>query len=340
MREDAVCGQFFCRGAGIILVLAFLLVGCDAVLTPPPSPTPTPTLTPTARTTATIVPGGFLTPIPPTPTFTPSPSPTPVIHIIEQGDTLFGIALEYGVTLDGLLQTNGLVADQILRIGQSLIIPIGEEESGEAGMAAPVGNLILPTPTPLPLDTTGVALYQTPVGGMWCMGEVVNTTAGPVTNLQIRAILVAEDGTPLVSAVALAAADYLAPDGHAPFAVLFEEPPAGVADVVVSILRGEAVSAITAGFVPLDVAQTEGAVSGPQYRVAGQLVNNSGVTLRRITVVVTLYDDEKRVAGYRQQVFGEDVVVPAGQRLNFESLLTPQGLDAPADFQVLAWGVN
>jgi len=324
----------------MLFILAFLLVGCDAVLTPPPSPTPSPTLTPTARTAATIVPGGFLTPIPPTPTFTPTLTPTPVMHIIEQGDTLFGIALEYGVTLDGLLQANGLVADQILSIGQSLVIPLGEEEDAETGMIAPVGNMILPTPTPLPLDVAGVALYQTPVGGTWCLGEVVNTTDNPITNMQVQATLVAVDGTPLISAVALAAADYLAPNGHAPFAVLFEEPPAGVADAVVSIVRGETVSAITAGFVPLDVAQTEGAVSGPQYRVAGQLVNNSGVTLQRISVVVTLYDAEARVAGYRQQVLGDEVDIPAGQSLTFELLLTPQGLDAPADYQVLAWGIN
>ena len=295
---------------------------------------------PTARTTATIMPGGFLTPIPPTPTFTPSPTPTPVIHLVEQGDTLFGIALEYGVTLDGVLTVNGLDPDQYLRIGQALIIPLGEDESSDPGMAAPVGHMILPTPTPLPLNIEGVALYQTPVGGVWCMGEVVNTTGGPVTNMQIEATLVAGDGTPLVSAVALAAADYLAPNDRAPFAVLFENPPTGVADVAVRLLRGETVSAITSGFVPLDVAQAEGAVSGPQYRVTGQLVNNSGVSLQRISVVVTLYDGEERVAGYRQQVFGEEVVIPAGQSWKFELLLTPQGLEAPTSFQVLAWGVN
>ena len=255
--------------------------------------------------TATIIPGGFLTPIPPTLTFTPSPSPTPVVHIIEQGDTLFGIALEYGVTLDGLLMANGLDANQILRIGQSLIIPLGEEDSEDYGVVAPVGNMILPTPTPLPLETAGVALYQTPVGGMWCMGEIINTTDGPITNMQVHVTLVAADGTPLVSAVALAAADYLAPNGRAPFAVLYENPPVGVTDAAVSIVRGETVSAITAGFVPLAVAQTEGAISGPQYRVTGQLMNNSAVALQRISVVVTLYDDEARVAGYRQYVLAK-----------------------------------
>ncbi len=323
------------------LLLALSLTACDAVVTPPPTPTTPPTGTPTPRATATLVPGAFLTPIPPTATLTPSPTPTPVVHMVEQGNTLLGIALEYGVTVDALVQVNGLDPSQYLRIGQTLIIPVGEEaELADMGIAIPVGNMILATPTPLPLEISGIALYQTPVGGVWCMGEVVNTTGNPVTNLQVQAALVAYDGTPLALSVALAAADYLAPAGRAPFAVLFKSPPTGYADVRVSLLRGETVSAITADFTPLDVVHPVGAVSGPQYRVTGQLVNNAGVPVNRIAVVVTLYDREGKVVGYRQMVFGKEITLPPGQSQEFKLLLTPQGLEAPASFQVLAWGVS
>ncbi|HOT91390.1 MAG TPA: FxLYD domain-containing protein [Anaerolineae bacterium] len=324
-----------------MLILALLLTACDAVVTPPPSPTALPTPTFTPRVTATFAPGVFLTPIPPTATLTPTLTPTPVLHIVEQGDTLFGIALEYGVSVDALVQVNRLDLSQYLHIGQALIIPLGEEEDlTDTGLAVPMGNMILATPTPLPLEITGVALYQTPVGGVWCMGEVVNPTAGPVTNIQVQVTLVAADGTPLLTNVALAAADYLAPAGRAPFAVLFKTPPAGYADVQVSLLRGEVVSAITAGFVPLDVVQTAGAVSGPQYRVTGSLLNNSGADVRRVTVVVTLYDRTGKVSGFRQLILDEKKVLPAGQSQEFKVLLTPQGVEAPTAFQVLAWGVR
>jgi len=208
---------------------------------------------------------------------------------VAQGNTLLGIALEYGVSVDALVQANGLDVNEYLSIGQILVIPVAtEEEGGGAGMVAPVGHMILATPTPLPLDIVGATLYQTPVGGVWCMGEVVNTTDGPVTNIQVQVTLVAAGGIPLQSSIALAAADYLAPGARAPFAVLFKSPPTGYADVQVSLLRGETVSAITAGFAPLDVAQPSGAVSGPQYRVTGLLVNNTGTAVSHITVVVTL----------------------------------------------------
>lgn len=323
------------------LLLVFVLTtACQAVVTPPLTATPSPTTTPTPRTTAVLSPSGFLTPIPPTATVTPTPSPTPVVHVVVQGDTLFGIALEYGVSMNVLVQTNGLDVNQYLSIGQTLVIPVETEEGEELGMVAPVGHMILATPTPLPLDIVGTTLYQTPVGGVWCMGEVANTTAGPITNIQVQVTLVTADGIPLQASMALAAADYLAPGARAPFAVLFKAPPTGYADMQVNLLRGEAVSAITAGFVPLDVAQPVGAVSGPQYRVTGLLVNNSGVAVSRMAVVVTLYDREGKVIGYRQTTLGAETVLPAGQSREFRVLLTPQGLEPPASFQVLAWGVR
>ena len=122
--------------------------------------------------------------------------------------------------------------------------------------------------------------------------------------------------------------------------MLFKTPPAGYTDVQVSLLRGETVGAITASFTPLDVVRTVGAVSGPQYRVTGQLVNNTGVAVSRISVVVTLYDGEGKVIGYRHMTLDKDAALPSGQSQEFKILLTPQSLEPPSSFQVLAWGVS
>ncbi len=258
---------------------------------------------------------------------------------MEQGDTLFGIALEYGVTVEGLLRANALDEDQYLRIGQGLIIPLEEEaEPMEMVSAAPVGNSLLPTPTPLPLQTSGIALYETPVGGLWCMGEVLNTTGQPVTNVQVSATLVGHDGTSLATVAALVAADYLPVGERAPFAVLFKEPPAGAVDVRLSLLRGESVGAITAGFVPLPVSDLQGGISGPQYRVSGLVTNDAGVEVSRVVVVVTLYDAEEQVLGYRQVLVVEEEPLSPGEERSFQVLLTPQGLEQPESFHVLAWG--
>ncbi|MBN1487212.1 MAG: LysM peptidoglycan-binding domain-containing protein, partial [Anaerolineae bacterium] len=275
------------------------------------------------------------------PTFTPEPTPTPVVHMVESGDTLLGIAVEYGVQMEAIQQVNGLEDVSFLRVGQALIIPLEVEGATlEPQLLVPAGNFLLPTPTPLPLSVVGVGLYQTPVGGIWCMGEVLNTTDGPVTNLQIQATLLDTMGTPLASKVVLAAADYLPAGATAPFAVLFSDFVTGAVDVHIDLLRSEAISEITAGFIPLEADNVVGTVSGPHYRVTGTVANRTEAVLEHITVVVTLYDKEGNTIGYRQTSLNEEVQVFPGEEHTFALLLTPQGLDSPADYRVLVWATK
>lgn len=48
-------------------------------------------------------------------------------HVVQAGETLLGIALQYNKTLDELLVANNIAAANLLQIGQQLIIPAGEE---------------------------------------------------------------------------------------------------------------------------------------------------------------------------------------------------------------------
>ena len=72
--------------------------------------------TPTPLATATPVPQ-------------PSPTPPPVTtetvlvkHIVEGGETLLSIALQYNVTVEAIQQANGLT-NELIRIGDELTIP-------------------------------------------------------------------------------------------------------------------------------------------------------------------------------------------------------------------------
>ncbi len=324
---------------GLALAGLFSFSGCVTVFTPVPGITPTPTVLPVlVRGTATAA-AQFLTPIPPTPTFTPTPSPTPIVYVVQSGDTLLGIAQEYGVDMTALQNANGLVDPQYLSIGESLIIPVEIEQVEQPQSAAPVvENLLLPTPTPLPLNISGVVYYKTPVGGIWCMGEVINATQGAVTNMQVEVTLMDSAGTPLLSQLTLAAADYLPAGARAPFGVLFQNPPAEAVNVQALLLRAEPVGPITAGFVPVEVTRVEGSVSGPQYRVQGTLLNAGGDTIPRVAVVAVIYDDAGKVLAYRQAFLEPDQPLGAGGTLDFSVLLTPQGGKSPATMRVIAWG--
>lgn len=81
----------------------------------------------------------------------PPPTPTPQLtHIVKSGDTAWGIALQYGLSLEQLEAFNNISPDTLLQIGQELVIrpPTPTPE--------PTGTP-MPTITPVPVDLDAVA---------------------------------------------------------------------------------------------------------------------------------------------------------------------------------------
>ncbi len=106
------------------------------------------TLTPVLTVTPEVIPSIIIdTPtkvsLPsPTPTSTITPTPSPIIHIVQSGEVLSEIALEYGTTVEEILTTNDLTDPSRLQIGQELIMPV---------TVIPTPTLeITSTPTPAP----------------------------------------------------------------------------------------------------------------------------------------------------------------------------------------------
>ncbi|MDQ4078636.1 MAG: LysM peptidoglycan-binding domain-containing protein [Chloroflexota bacterium] len=59
----------------------------------------------------------------PSPTIPPTATPIIVNHTVQEGDTLYGIAILYGTTVEAIRQANGLEEGAILQVGQVLKIP-------------------------------------------------------------------------------------------------------------------------------------------------------------------------------------------------------------------------
>lgn len=53
----------------------------------------------------------------------PTAAGTQRVHIVARGDTLYGIAAQYGVTAQALAQSNGLAINSTIYVGQRLVIP-------------------------------------------------------------------------------------------------------------------------------------------------------------------------------------------------------------------------
>jgi hypothetical protein len=121
-----------------------------ATHTPTPTATPTATLTPTATYTPSSTPTVTLTPTPSaTLTFTPYPTLTPSItpfggdrtatpsasgclipedwikYVIQSGDTMFGLALQFGMSVDELATANCITHPDNITAGQILYVPPG-----------------------------------------------------------------------------------------------------------------------------------------------------------------------------------------------------------------------
>jgi LysM repeat protein len=54
---------------------------------------------------------------------TPTPTPTPRLYVVQSGDTLSHIAVEFNITVEALMARNGIEDPRNLRVGQKLIIP-------------------------------------------------------------------------------------------------------------------------------------------------------------------------------------------------------------------------
>ncbi len=93
------------------------------VIIPSPTPTFTPTPTWTPSPTPTITPTPTQTP---TPTATPTPTPLPptTTYRVQPGDTPISIAERFGISLEALLAANNMDANEPIRVGQELIIPL------------------------------------------------------------------------------------------------------------------------------------------------------------------------------------------------------------------------
>ena len=115
-----------------VLLVLFLWDRARPQSTPPP---PTPTVDAAAIVASAM----------PTSTSTLVPTPTPVTYTVRSNDTLFGIALELGVSLEDLMAANDLTETSILDVGQVLLVPT---EESQAPTAAP------PTTTPAPPIST------------------------------------------------------------------------------------------------------------------------------------------------------------------------------------------
>ncbi len=284
------------------LALLLALAACGRVVSGRPSPTPSSGSTPTIPSTGTPIVVRVPTP---TPVLPPTPSPTPIIYVVQPGDTLYNIALKYGVSVSALQEANGITDPALLQIGQELVIPT-PSPGGEP--ARP------PTPTPMPLLVQGFECAASALGSLSCVGEVVNPQPHPMRNVQVQIVLRDGEGRELSAGIAGTGLDILSSGGRSPFALVFNAIPPGYARAEARVVRAEPTQEPGNRYGPVELVRSEGGIEGADFVVRGQVRNADAGPMRRINVVVAFYNEQDQLLGFRQVVFSEEPIGPGATR--------------------------
>ncbi len=313
------------------LFLVLLLGGCGQVVTKPTATVFIPTATPTpTRETPTPTPTATTTPIPatPEPTATPTPEPTPIIHTLQAGDTLIGLARKYGVTVQAIQEANGITDPRGLLVGQQIIIPTDPEARLSAGTPTPA-----PTPPPARISPL---TFSEQAGVLWALGELTLTGGDPIEDVVVQVDLLDQSGQVIASAQTPMLQTMLAPGEPAGFAVRFAPPPGRFASYYSQIVN--AMPAHTAlAYRDLTIENLLAQQSGDAvFSLSGQIVNTGAAPARNITVSVILYDEAGQVTGVRQVPADPSQLQP-GETAFFSAELIPVHLPV-ADYHLLAEG--
>ncbi|HEY44453.1 MAG TPA: LysM peptidoglycan-binding domain-containing protein [Anaerolineae bacterium] len=221
------------------------------------------------------------------------PSPTPLVHVVQRGETLLGIAIRYAVELEQLLLANPGIDPRFLSIGQEVIIPGPEGE--------PVGA-ILPTPTPLPVTISGVRCFPTPSESLWCLVGVRNETSLAMEGVSVLVTLFDASGNVLVHEPAYGPLNLLVEGGLMPLAVFFQDPPGDWAIASANPLSAVQANEVESRYANLDIEQavSEPSPDGLRWHFRGEigLPSTALLPVVRIRLLIIAYDEGEEIVGF------------------------------------------
>ncbi len=292
--------------------LFFCLLFWTACATQPAASTPKPvTLIPYLTATQAT---------PPLPTVqlvsaqTPLPTSTPFIYTVQQGETISGIALKFGVSIDELIAINPEVSPNAMSIGTTLKIP-GNPQN-------PTGESI---PTPAPFTVEQIQCYPTTNRGMWCFVLAHNDFSDFLENVSAQVTLIDADANFIATQVALLPLNIFPPNTSLPLSIYF--PP----DIPVDA-KPQAQILTSIRLLPNDARYLPATVNNTlvQINAGGHLANITGEVrlpmeskaATQTWVAAVAYDESGRVVGVKRWEGGG---IQPGGSLQFEMTVASLG---------------
>jgi hypothetical protein len=250
-----------------------------------------------------------------------------VTHVVAQGETLIGLAVKYGISLEALQQANPSVLPEALSIGTALIIPLAADAPSAAAGAQP---------TPMPVALSAPTCHGLTNGSLYCFVEARNPGREPLEAVSARVTLAGADGLPLAEALAQPALDRL-PAGEAiPLVAFFPDAPAGVAAVGAAPVTALPLTDVSGRFGPLELTVDRAELDRAVPVVAGSVRNPTADAPVTARLALAVFDDAGAVIGCTW-LFLETPLAP-GEARAFEITAPLVGRGPAAEYRVWAEG--
>ncbi|MFO7943364.1 MAG: LysM peptidoglycan-binding domain-containing protein [Anaerolineales bacterium] len=293
----------------LLLVSALLSLNCSPQFTPSPQ---VPTATRGQLTPYTLPPPSQTPTLIPVVTSTQEallPTSTPFTYKIQEGDTLYGIALRFDTTVDKIIAANPDLSSNILSPGNTLVIPSGEEGSIPD----------LPTATPIPLPLSDPVCYPANEGGLWCFVSVFNDQDILLENISAVINLYEKTGELAASRIALPPINILNKGDQIPLSAYFPPPTPETYRVFASLLTALP-SAVEAKPLPIEDQDITYREDRHLAMITGKvnLENVDQTMFQEIWVIGIAFDGEGEVAGIRKWVSDKGLSSPDLQSVSFQ----------------------
>jgi LysM repeat protein len=220
------------------------------------------------------------------------PTSTPFIYTVGQGDTMGGIALKFGVSLEDLQAANPEISPNSMSVGLVLKIPSDPENpSGE------------PTPMPVPFRVEQTTCHPSADGGMWCFVLARNDYSDLIENVSAQITLVDSSGNSLASQTALLPLNILSPNTSLPMMTFFPPDIPADAKPQVQVLTAIKLLPADARYLPASAQNilVQMDWNGHSAQVSGQIVLPAeSKAAASVWVAATAFDEFDQVVGVRR----------------------------------------
>jgi hypothetical protein len=241
--------------------------------------------------------------------------------MVKKGDTVGGIALAYGVSVEAILAANPQLNPNLMVVGSTLVVPASPAAPAPAGSD-------LPTATPLPVRLDGLHCTAVQDGGVWCFVVAHNPQKSGEESVSVNIRIADSNGKGMQSQAAYTLLNLLSGKGTLPLAVYFPAPVPKTIQASAELLTALPVDSGSDRYLPANVAQvkTDILTDGLSARVSGVVTLDKGsAAAHQVWVLLVAYDASGQVVGLRRWEMGADQALKAGKQAPFAETVYSTG---------------